>query len=100
MYIHIYAKNKFLSRATAIVVIGPRQIGKPTNMYTYTYTHTYTYTYTNEIKKCINCHGEHSAAFKGCPVYVKTQEILKIRNFQNVSYMQMQPKNISLRTKI
>src|SRR6218665_2751900 len=25
-----YAKNKFLSRATAIVVIGPRQIGKPT----------------------------------------------------------------------
>jgi len=24
-----YAKNKFLSRATAIVVIGPRQIGKP-----------------------------------------------------------------------
>ena len=24
-------KNKFLSRATAIVVIGPRQIGKPTN---------------------------------------------------------------------
>ena len=25
------AKNKFLSRATTIVVIGPRQIGKPTN---------------------------------------------------------------------
>ena len=24
-----YAKNKFMSRATAIVAIGPRQIGKP-----------------------------------------------------------------------
>jgi len=28
---NFYAKNKFLSRATAIVLIGPRQIGKPTN---------------------------------------------------------------------
>jgi len=32
-----YAKNKFLSRATDIVVIGPSQIGKPT--YTYITKH-------------------------------------------------------------
>src|SRR6218665_1518655 len=49
----------------------------------------------NDIKKCINCHGEHSAAFKGCPVYVKTQEILKIRTLQKVSYAEAAKKYIS-----
>src|SRR6218665_1643989 len=28
----VICQNKFLSRATAIVVIGPRQIGKPTSL--------------------------------------------------------------------
>jgi len=30
IYRAVICQNKFLSRATAIVVIGPRQIGKPT----------------------------------------------------------------------
>jgi len=39
-----------------------------------------------DIKRCINCNGNHSAAHKGCPDYIKTHNILKIRAVKKVSY--------------
>src|SRR3989442_425229 len=29
--------------------------------------------------KCVNCKGNHSAAFKGCPIYLKNKEIVEIK---------------------
>src|SRR6218665_4086932 len=42
-------KNKFLLRATAIVVIGPRQIGKPTTAHPYRTIDLYSGDSTNEV---------------------------------------------------
>jgi len=53
------------------------------------------YRHNNDVKKCINCHGDHSAAYRGCPEYVKTQEILKIRTVNKVSYAEAAKKYIS-----
>jgi hypothetical protein len=35
---------------------------------------------------CVNCHGRHSAAFRGCPVYLEKRETLKIAAVNNLSY--------------
>src|SRR6218665_1628440 len=58
------------------------------------------YRHNSEIKKCINCHGEHSAAYRGCPEYIKTQEILKIRVVQKMSYAEAATKYISESKKV
>lgn len=36
--------------------------------------------------KCKNCGGAHSAAFRGCPVYVEIQDILKLKTKQHMTY--------------
>src|SRR6218665_3932696 len=94
----MYAKSKFMSRATATVVIGPRQNWETKCRNYYVGNHSYElcpYRHNNEVKKCINCHGDHSAAYRGCPEYVKTQEILKIRTVNKVSYAEAAKKYIS-----
>jgi len=48
--------------------------------------HVYDTCPNKDNKKCINCHENHSAAHRGCPEYIKTHEILKIRAIQKVSY--------------
>jgi len=36
--------------------------------------------------KCINCKGNHSAAFKGCPVYKKYKQVVEIQTVEKISY--------------
>lgn len=40
----------------------------------------------NQPPTCHNCGGEHSAAFRGCPSYIKTQKILRVRAEQKITY--------------
>lgn len=37
-------------------------------------------------RTCANCKGAHSAAFTGCPMYIKSQEITKISQTDKISY--------------
>lgn len=40
----------------------------------------------NRDKKCVNCSGNHSSAYTGCPIFKREFEIQKIREQQNLDY--------------
>ena len=40
----------------------------------------------NQPPKCANCNGQHSAAFRGCPIYVEIKQALSIRTTEAISY--------------
>ena len=40
----------------------------------------------NEVKKCSNCHGKHTANYGGCEKMKKEKEVQQVRVKQNVSY--------------
>ncbi|XP_052786056.1 uncharacterized protein LOC128221489 [Mya arenaria] len=42
--------------------------------------HTHSQCLTKNLKKCANCQGKHSAAYKGCPAYLKYTEKLEKHN--------------------
>ncbi|CAL9690622.1 unnamed protein product [Knipowitschia caucasica] len=41
---------------------------------------------TNSEVKCCNCGGNHVAAYRGCGVHVKAQEVETIKKTENISY--------------
>ena len=41
-----------------------------------------------EEHKCCNCGSSHSASYNKCPEYTKTQEIIKIKTTEKISYAQ------------
>ena len=41
-----------------------------------------------DTPKCVNCGGEHSAAYNGCEQAQKAQEVQKIKVLNNLSYAQ------------
>ena len=43
--------------------------------------------------KCPNCHGQHSAAYKGCTEFIKAKEVLKIKIEQKMSYAEALKKH-------
>nr|CAH7734066.1 unnamed protein product [Callosobruchus chinensis] len=45
-----------------------------------------------EPKKCVNCGGAHSAAYKGCPKYKTEASIQKIKATENISYIEAKRK--------
>jgi len=57
--------------------------------------HLYDSCPNKDIKKCVNCHENHSSAHRGCPKYIKTQEILKIRAIQKVSYAEATKRHLN-----
>lgn len=50
--------------------------------------HAYNECPNKDAPKCANCFQEHSAAHRQCPVYIKTQEVLKVRAIEKVTYAQ------------
>jgi len=57
--------------------------------------HLYDSCPNKDIKKCVNCHENHSSAHRGCPEYIKTQQILKIRAVQKVSYAEAAKRHLN-----
>ena len=51
-------------------------------------SHTYSECPNKDTPKCANCFQQHSAAHRQCPVYIKTQEVLKVRAVEKVTYAQ------------
>ena len=49
----------------------------------------------NEVKKCVNCHGCHSAAYGGCIIYKQEAKIQVIKEKSNISYQQAKELVIS-----
>ena len=51
---------------------------------------------TKNVKKCANCDGKHSAAYKGCPEYLKYQTLI---NNKNLRVTNQYIHNIEVRNK-
>ena len=43
-------------------------------------------------KKCCNCGGEHSAAYGGCEVYKRMQEVQRVKVYQGITYAEAAKK--------
>ncbi|KAH3697312.1 hypothetical protein DPMN_084810 [Dreissena polymorpha] len=51
---------------------------------------------TKNVKRCANCDGKHSAAYKGCPEYLKYQTLI---NNKNLRVTNQYIHNIEVRNK-
>ena len=48
--------------------------------------HSFDECQNKDNKKCSNCGGSHSAGFKGCPIFVKAQEIKEFSHQKKITY--------------
>ena len=48
--------------------------------------HSFDECQNRDNKKCSNCGGAHSAGFKGCPVFMKAQEIKEFSHQKKITY--------------
>ena len=48
--------------------------------------HPFDHCQNRDNRKCSNCGGSHSALFKGCPVFMKAQEIKEFSHQKKITY--------------
>lgn len=52
-----------------------------------------------EIKKCLNCKGEHESFSRKCPVYMEEAEIMRIKTLERISFSEAR-RRVKVRTNM